>query len=105
MKSRHLVKISEALAENRELQDCDLCSNKICRKEKELNQYFIRNIAVFAYQNRKLRHLSLQGMHLSLAIEEESALVKRAGASPAKDDAKAPKKDKKGGKGAKGKKD
>ena len=77
-KSRHILKITEALAENRELQDCDLGFNKLCRKEQDTNTLILRNLAIFVHNDVNLRHLSLQGMHLSLAIEEETELVKKA---------------------------
>jgi hypothetical protein len=52
-------------------------------------------MALFVNNDSKLRHLSLQGMHLSLAIEEESALVRRGGASLDQDESKGSKKGKK----------
>ena len=89
-KSAHLIKVTEALSENVLLQDLDLNCNKLCRTNFDANLHIILNLTSFVANNKRLRHLNIQGMHLSLALEKppkvEEKVVEKP--SPKKGDKK-----------------
>ena len=63
--------MTDALIENVFLEDLDLSFNKMCRNDRN-NEEILKNLSVFIEHDKNLRHLSLQGMHMSMAIENKS---------------------------------
>ena len=86
--------MTEALSENVLLHDLDLNCNQLCRTNFEGNLQILLNLTSFVANNKRLRHLNLQGMHLSLALEKPPKVEEKVKEKPKakKEDKKASKK-------------
>lgn len=77
LQTTQIQAISATLVENTYIQDLDLSSNKLCRRDWAANQKILQNLTVFIRHNNKLRHLNLRGMHLYLAFELPKDLMEK----------------------------